>query len=300
MSTAREQWLRAIGKPSCDFTPGPMTLITRYDFPDFDAELYSQPNGPGTAQRLMMVFPKRIAAPCPAVAVPFYFPEAMLGFEPDTGELLPMYAGIEMMLHLVRRGYVCACADCYHLTYYESTRERGEFARWREAAAALRQDHPGWSGVGKLIADTQLVIDALCADERVDAESIGIAGHSLGGKMAFYTGCVDERVKVILSSDFGMGWDQTNWRDKWYWGSQVDELIADGMDHSGLLGASGGKPMALLAGEADDDSSFEMMRRAPGYTPGDGKFLFINHATGHRPPAWALREGYDFLDRWLK
>ena len=44
--------------------------------------------------------------------------------------------------------------------------------------------------------------------------------------MAFYTGCLDERFKVILASDFGIGWDQTNWKDLWYWGSRVDELKA--------------------------------------------------------------------------
>ena len=155
------------------------------------------------------------------------------------------------------------------------------------------------SGVGKLIADTQLVIDALCADERVDAESIGIAGHSLGGKMAFYTGCLDERVRAILASDFGIGWHQTNWQADWYFGKDVEGLIADGFDHAGLLSV-GGKPFCLIAGLYDTDESYEIMCRAEGYAKDDGRLRFINHATGHRPPLWALEAGYEFLDMWLK
>jgi hypothetical protein len=42
------------------------------------------------------------------------------------------------------------------------------------------------------------------------------------------------------------------------------------------------------------------MRRALGDGYGEEKLCFIHHATGHRPPAWALEEGFDFLDRWLK
>lgn len=296
----KEQWIRAIGHPSYTFVSEPMQLLARFRHPEFDAELYSQKNGPDTAQRVMMVFPPNLTGRRPAVVVPFYFPEAMLGFEPTTGEQLPRYAGIEMLLHLARRGYIAISADAYHLTYIRSERDRSDFARWADAAEALRRDHPAWSGVGKLVADTRLLVDALCADPRVDAARIGIAGHSLGGKMAFYTGCLDERVRVILASDFGIGWEQTNWRDAWYWGEQVDALIAAGMDHAGLLGAAAPKPFCLLAGQFDNMDSWEMMRRAPGYTEGDGRLKIVNHATGHRPPPEALEEGYAFLDKWLK
>lgn len=295
-----QRWLEAMGSPSQPMTGGERTLLACYEEPECDIELYAQPNGGGTVQRLMMVFPKDMRQPCPAVAVPFYFPEAMLGYDPATGEQLPYYAGVEMMLHLARRGYVAASADAYHLTYLKSDKDRGDFSRWQDAGEALRRDHPNWSGMGKLVSDTKLVVDALASDPRVDASRIGIAGHSLGGKMAFYTGCLDDRVKVILASDMGLGWDQTNWRDVWYWGDQVEELIAAGMDHAGLLGAAAPKPFCLIAGEFDDAGSWELMCRAPGYEPSQQRLKIINHATGHRPPWAALEEGYRFLDHWLR
>lgn len=300
MEQIKQQWLDALGAPTERVCPREAVLLTRYEHAEFFAEVYRQETYDGKAQRVMLVFPHGIKEKAPAVAVPFYFPEAMLGFEPDTGEVLEHYRGVEMMLHLVRRGYVVASAEAYHLTYVESEKARGDFTRWQDAADALRRDHPLWSGVGKLVEDTMRMLDLLAADARVDASRIGIAGHSLGGKMAFYTGCLDGRVRAILASDFGIGWDQTNWRDDWYWGKDVERLIAAGMDHAALLSCAAPKPFCLLAGQYDDASSGEIMRRADGYAPDDGRLKLVHHATGHRPPLWALEEGYDFLDRWLK
>ena len=300
MDNVVQQWREAIGVPSEPVESGKMTLLARYEYPDFDAELYSQPNGKGTFQRVMMAFPKNADNPCPAVAVPFYFAEAMLGFDPATGEVFPRFGCYPIVADLARRGYVAASADAYHLTYIKSQRSRDDFCRWADAAEKLRRDHPNWTGIGKLISDTRFLTDALAADARVDAERIGIAGHSLGGKMAFYAGCLDERIRVILASDFGIGWDQTNWRDTWYWAEKVEELIARGMDHAQLLGTAAPKPFCLIAGQYDNMNSWEMMCRAPGYTPGDGRLKIINHATGHTPPPEALAEGYAFLDQWLK
>ena len=110
----------------------------------------------------------------------------------------------------------------------------------------------------------------------------------------------DPRIRVILASDFGIRWEQSNWKSNWYWAEKVDSLTARGMDHAQLLGCAAPKPFCLLAGEFDNMDSWEMMCRAPGYAPGDGRLKIVNHATGHRPTKEALEAGYDFLDRWLK
>lgn len=299
MNALKRKWLNMLGAPSwnrdfCEAMP-----IATFTHEEFNAEWYRQENGDGKYQRVLVLLPKKLEAPAPAVAVPFYFPEAMIGYDPATGGQLERYQGIEIMLHLVRRGYIVASADAYHLTYIQSEKERGDFSRWQDAADALHRDHPHYSGMGKLFDDTRLLIDLLAADARVDNERIGIAGHSLGGKMAFYTGCLDERVRAILASDFGIGWHQTNWQADWYFGRALDGMIADGFDHAELLGIAA-KPFCLIAGLYDTDESYEIMCRADGYTRDDERLKFINHATGHRPPLWALEAGYDFLDRWLK
>lgn len=274
----------------------------------FDVEVYRQANGPGTFQRVMMAVPRGLRGKLPAVAVPFYFPEAMLGFDPATGGLdspnapegtnLTFYSEVAYMGDLSRRGYITISADAYHLTYAVTNAGAG-FHWWRHAGEKLTRDHPGWTGIGKLAFDTRLLVDMLSADVRVDAGRIGIIGHSLGGKMAFYAGCLDPRIKVMVASDFGMGWDQTNWQDVWYWGDKLKEVRAAGFDHAGLLSLSGGKPFCLIAGKSDDESSGAMMRRAKGYGRHPERLLLVNHASGHRPPPAATETGYRFLDRYL-
>jgi predicted esterase len=299
MDDLMRKWLAMLGQPNDYLYQSSFELTKRLAHAEFDGELYRQANGPGTFQRTLLVLPKNLSGRVPAVAVPFYFPEAMLGFELDSGENLPFFAGIEMMLHLARRGFAVISADAYHLTYLASTHERNDFARWQEASAALLEDHPGWTGIGKLIADTRLLVDALCQDPRIDSGRIGIAGHSLGGKMAFYTGCLDQRIKAILASDFGFCWEQSNWGDLWYWGDKIKQLKEAGMDHSQLLSIAAPKPFYLIAGEYDKQDSFDLMQKARGYEKKPECLGFDNHATGHRPPPQALEMGYQFLEKWI-
>ena len=296
----RAKWGQFLNVPDRYRFERSVKLVRTFSFEDFDVEEMIQANGPGTEQRVLKVFPKHFEGRLPAVVVPFYFPEAMLGFEPQTGEVFPNYAGIEMMVHLVRRGFACISAESYHLTYTECNLERRNFKRWQIAGDALMSDWPSWTGIGKLVADTRLLIDLLEEDSRVDASRIGIAGHSLGGKMAFYTGCVDRRVKAILCSDFGFLWEQSNWEKIWYWGDKLEKAKALGLDHTGLLSLSGGKPFFLIAGKYDDDRSFEAMKQARGYRRHPERLGFLNHASGHRPPMTALDAGYDFLENYLK
>jgi predicted esterase len=174
------------------------------------------------------------------------------------------------------------------------------WGRWGYAGRKLKEDYPSWTGMGKLAFDTRLLVDFISEDPRVDSERIGIIGHSLGGKMAFYAGCLDKRIKVIVASDFGIDWDQTNWKDIWYWGDTLNEIRSKGMNHSELLSLSGGKPFCLIAGEADNENSGVIMRKAKGYEKNPERLKLINHATGHRPPRKCTEIGYQFLDRYLK
>lgn len=240
------------------------------------------------------MLPKTINESLPAVVVPFYYPDRVAGYNLDTLEPTNE-PNIAMALHLVRRGYVAITAEAYHLTYRNLELERQDFSRWRLSADSLLRDHPEWTGIGKLIADTQLLVDLLCSDPRVDSKRIGIVGHSLGGKMALYTGCLDHRIKAILCSDFGIEWDRTNWSEPWYWGEKLNQLKAANMDHAELLRISGLKPFVLIAGLYDNDGALDVLKRA-GYSD-PSQYLFINHASGHRPPMEVLEQGYDFLQK---
>ena len=298
--SGKNLWMQYIKVPQeYAFTPETQ-LVKSYSFEKFDAELLLQKNGPDTWQRVLKVFPKNQEAELPAVVVPFYFPEAMIGFELETEEPLPKYFGIEMMAHLAERGFACISAESYHLTYKQSDKDRADFTRWADAGNAISSDWPQWCGMGKLIADTRLLVDLLEQDERIDSKKVGIIGHSLGGKMAFCTGCVDPRIKAIAASDFGFLWEQTNWEKSWYWGEKLQTLKQNGITNTDLLTYSKGKPFFLIAGDADTDESYEAMKAAKGYKKHPERLGFLNHATGHRPPRHALDAAYDFLEKYLK
>ncbi|MBE6380916.1 MAG: hypothetical protein E7047_08310 [Lentisphaerae bacterium] len=298
--TISEIWQQLLQVPA-NYTFKPrVELIKTYEFTDYTAELYLQANGPGTVQRVIKTVPRDFSAPLPAVAAPFYYPEAMLGFDPETMAVEERFAEIAMLTHLAQRGFIVISAEAYHLTYLKSDLPRLEWARWQQAGDALTLDYPDWCGIGKLAADTRLLLDMLESDPRVDKERIGIAGHSLGGKMAYYTGCIDPRVKVIMASDFGINYDQSNWHDSWYWGDKVKLLQAAGLEQWQLLDIANGKPFMLLAGQFDNMASFDSMQRSGAYPAGSEKLRIINHATGHRPPQDVLQQGYDFLQKYLQ
>lgn len=304
-------WLCAIGNPNKYFFNRKLEKVREISHPLFNGELYLQACGPNSFQKLLKLFPKKKSGQMPAVAVPFYHPDGMVGFDLETEIPLQKYQGVSMALDLVGRGFITAVADAYPYHFPDDAPElnRLEFHcdfswyqdpwKWKTAAEKLRREQPEWTGIGKLVFDTKLLLDALSEDTRVDSARIGIAGHSLGGKMAFYTGCLDERVKAILASDFGIGWNQTNWNDIWYWGEKATEMKKAGFEHSQLLALSGAKPFMLLAGQYDNEESGEIMRQAKGYQESSGKLVFLNHASGHRPPPAALEAGYRFLERWI-
>lgn len=305
------QWGEYLDAPN-EYAAFPRSIekLGGYRCDGFDVEEYRQANGPGTSQRVLLAVPHQGEAPFPAIAAPFYFPEAMLGFDPKTGNnrassiptttSLTNYEGIAYMAALARRGYITASAEAYHLTYSQEDAPKDIWKKWRYVGEKLCREWPQWTGIGKLTFDTRLLIDLLTADPRVDTNHIGIIGHSLGGKMAFYAGCLDPRIRIIVASDFGIGWDQTNWSAPWYWGDRLKTVRARGLDHTGLLSLAGGKPFCLIAGKYDDESSGEMMRRVSGYAEHPERLLLVNHATGHRPPPNTTEIGYRFLDRYLK
>lgn len=298
-----------IGVPDNYDFPKTFEFTEKYSSDGYDCEYYIQsngvrPNGEITYQKVLMAVPHNAKGKLPAVVVPFYYPEAALGYDPKTKEELPNYKDNPIIHKLAKNGFVVISAQSYHLTYapYQIDNSKigtVDFDHWMYIGTTFNKEHPEWSGIGKLVADTKLLIDVLKADERVDKEKIGILGHSLGGKMAFYTGCLDNRIKVIVSSDFGLLWDQTNWSDPWYWGDKLEKIKEDGLDNPKLLDSIAPKPFCLIAGEADNDLSRQALYNLQGYKQCPETILVVDHRSGHRPPAYALDAGIGFLAHWL-
>ena len=291
----KNQWLRLMGEPAYEGYERQVEQVRTFEVDEFRGQIYRQANGPTTNQTVLMMLPLDLHDKTPAVVVPFYYPDKVAGYDLGTLEPLEQQANA-IGLFLVQRGYIVITAEAYHLTEVEQDRGPNDFGRWQVAGEALLQANPNWTGVGKLHADTQLLIDMLEADPRVDSDRIGIVGHSLGGKMAMYTGFLDERVRGVVASDFGLAWEDSNWSQIWYWGERLEALQKAGIDHQTLLKAGGLKPFGILAGEFDDASAEAILLEA-GYQ--EGQYYFVNHATGHRPPREVLEVAFDWMETWL-
>ena len=83
--TLSADWTAALSVPAGYLFARRAALVRTWTLPDFTVEFYRQANGPGTSQRVFVSLPKKRIGRSPAVVVPFYYPEAMLGFDPETG-----------------------------------------------------------------------------------------------------------------------------------------------------------------------------------------------------------------------
>lgn len=286
----RQIWLDALGKPTNnEFSPH-IERLEQFSNEEFEAELLLQQNSPTTQQKMLLLKPPNRKGRVPGFVVPYYDPDRMCGYDLQTKKRLPPgreYAEFGRLL--VRKGYVVLCVEAYPYNIFEETPaqpERG-LGLWKQAAQKLNTDHPQWSGMGKLVTDVRLAVDYLSGLDCVDPQRLGIAGHSLGGKMAFYAGCLDERISLIWASDFGMRWEDTNWTDPWYWGKEkVAEFQKRRMDHSSLLSLHAPGMFILIAGEVDGIQTTPLLERAQEICQIFGKeerVVFFNHASGHQP-----------------
>jgi hypothetical protein len=303
------RWEQALGSPGRT-DPGVLSFyqaepLEIFFTPEFKGVLLRQRTGPDTWQRILLMVPLHLKGRTAGVVVPFYDPDRMCGYDLKTkAKLGPERNTAFFGLHLVQQGYVVAAVEAYPfniLTPAEQAASKGGMGVWRDAAAKLAKQHPQWTGMGKLTADTRLACKVLRESEDVDPERIAVMGHSLGGKMAFYAGCLDHRFKAVVASDFGIAWDSTNWGDDWYFGSKLKTMQAAGLSHEQLLACAAPTEFFLIAGQYDSQAaSWPYLAEASKvhrlYGKEDSIEMFDHH-TGHQPSWDSLKSAYIWLAR---
>jgi len=153
-----------------------------------------------------------------------------------------------------------------------------------------------------MLFDAMRAVDVLVSLKEVDANRIGAMGHSLGAKEAFYLGAFDNRVKVIVSNEGGIGIDFSNWDDIWYLGKEIHEF---GQKHHEVLSLVAPKPFLLIGGDsADGDISrpyIEAILPVYDLYGADMRknIQLKNHATGHNVAPIAEKWTYDWLNEFL-
>ena len=294
----RARWNAFLGTDSYGSFDRTARIVEQFELPQAHATLLRQPTSPETEQLLLLLEPKGAPpSPRPGAIVPYYHPDLMSGYDMGTKAPIPDTPNKHFGRHLVEQGYVVVCTEAFPYNTVPDPQDPKTHSWWRVAADHILAQNPRWTGMGKLVWDVRLATDLLLQQPDVDPQRIVIIGHSLGGKMAFYNGCLDERIGAIIASDFGIGWRFTNWQDPWYLGEKVlreDVPLA----HHQLLALNAPRSFLLIAGRYDGPESWQYINAVRPIYQLYGREHAIgcfDHGTGHNPTDEAMILAY----RWL-
>lgn len=195
---------------------------------------------------------------------------------------------------LAARGFAVLCPRCFifddHLGY-------------ADAVVEMKKTHPTWRGMTRMTWDGIRALDFLASQPGVDAQRLGVIGHSLGAKEVLYVAAFDERVKAAVFSEGGIGLAMSNWQDVWYLGPS----LAAGREHHELLALIAPRPLLLLAGGGIDGADHMESERFLGAvrplyerlgSPGAAQFFL--HGDGHRYPPAAREKAEAFFEAYLR
>lgn len=236
-----------------------------------------------------------------------------LGLPPEPGdphEDKGPVAGKDFARQLVRRGYVTLSPE--HFCSAARQPAEGPY----ETAAFYRR-HPDWSAVGKYAYDSRIACTVLGAQPQVDAERIGVTGHSLGGQGSIWLAAYDERIRCAAPSctapTFRENAAPLHWsRDYWY--VYFPQLRADFLagrqvqcDFHEMMALIAPRPLLERYATNDGDPATQAHRTtlhvklAELYRLlGRGEaHAFLAFGDGHSIPELSSAAMLSWMDRWL-
>jgi len=239
-------------------------------------------------------------APFPAVLVPYYEPETSIGV--GKAELR------DFASQLARRGFVTL-----------SIGAPGGAAREPDTGGTRLQP---LSFLAYVAANC---CNALAARPDVDAERIGVVGHSYGGKWAMFASCLYDRFACAVWSDPGIVFDESrpnvNYWEPWYLGFEPDrkrlpgvptpenprtgayrQLVESGHDLHELHALMAPRPFLVSGGAEDPPDRWRALNHARAVNKLLGhknRVAMTNRAT-HGPTPESNAQIYGFFEYFLK
>lgn len=221
----------------------------------------------------------------------------VVAFHSTVNESIRQPAGVEGVpekafgLKFARQGRVVVCPRNYLWP------DNKHIAAGEEAERFLKR-HPKTKGMGKMLYDGLVAVDILASLPEVDPARLGTVGHSLGAKEVLYLAAFDERIKVTVSSEGGIGTRFSNWDASWYLGENIKEKDFK-LEHHELLGLIAPRPFLLIGGEsADGDRGWPFIAEALSVYELFGRPCRIgqyNHRKGHAVPPEAEKR----IEEWF-
>ncbi|MCF6285724.1 MAG: dienelactone hydrolase family protein, partial [Candidatus Hydrogenedentes bacterium] len=213
--------------------------------------------------------------------------------------------------HLCRRGYVVIAPE--HFVSGHRIPKKGAYD-----TAAFYEKHPNWTAVGKFTYEHSIAIDVLETLPEVDAEHVGVLGHSLGGHGTIFLAAYDERIKAAASNcaapSFRHNPGVINWaRDHWYTyfkhlrpGLLNNELPPIDFHHMVALVAP--RPMLQIVALNDGNPGTQRQRvlmmlsiaKLYDIVEAPENYAFFVHGRGHSVPHETRQLMYGWMDNYLK
>lgn len=167
---------------------------------------------------------------------------------------------------------------------------------------------------------------ALANMKQVDAERIGIVGHSYGGKWSMFAACLYNKFALAVWSDGGIVFDEkrgnVNYWEPWYLGYQVGEqqrkpgipnvdnprtgaykqLVEDGLDLHELHALMAPRPFLVSGGSEDQPERWQALNHtiAVNKLLGQQQRVAMTNRPGHDPTLESNEQIYLFFERFLK
>jgi Dienelactone hydrolase family len=228
---------------------------------------------------------------------------ALVALHATTRDTIDQIAGVkgnksrQIGLQLARRGFVVFCPRCF---LWQSV------TNYKDAVANFHKRHPKTLGMRKMLYDAMRGVDVLESLPYVDANRIGAVGHSLGAKETLYLAAFDERIKVAVASEGGIGFRFTNWDAPWYLGKGIHEPKFP-RNHHELLALIAPRSFLILSGEkgrgaADGERTWPYLvaaQKVYRLYGGPVRLGMYNHRAGHDIPPKAFSRLAEWLETYL-
>lgn len=291
-SDFRSAWLNFLGPLATADRQTPQLKVvsgTRHD--GVIRQLVEYESGSGDVTRAYLLRPETISGKTAGVVV----------FHSTVDHSIRQPAGVEGKAEkafgwkLAKQGYVTYCPR----NFLWPTDDKIEAA---VESAALLKRHPDSKGMAKMLYDAMLAVDILVAQPNVDSQRIGAIGHSLGAKEVLYLAAFDERVKVSVSSEGGIGTRFSNWEAPWYLSNEIrgKEFVRE---HDEVLALVPPRAFLLVGGDsADGDRSWPFIQSVlPVYRlyQAPPRLGLYNHRRGHSVPPSAEQHIYEWMATYL-
>jgi hypothetical protein len=289
-SALLSEWQAVLGEFPKAKAPLKVEVLATETLPEFTRQLVKYQIEDGVFTDAYVLTPRNVAGKLPGIVV---FHQTV---KSQAQQAAGVDASVPELMHgvqLVKRGYVVICPRCFIFA------DGAGYAEW---VKRMQQLHPTWTGMARMTWDGIRAADYLESLPQVDRGRIGCLGHSLGAKEVLYAAAFDERFKVAVFSEGGIGLAFSNWDAPWYLGPRIRQP-GFAREHHELIALIAPRPFLLLAGNsADNDKSAAFTEAArPVYELLGARdhVRLLNHRQGHRYPAEAQAAAEELLDRHL-